>query len=474
MTGAQEILDHDQHHPTKTVTATIDAICRKRDTDQQRRICRESLPFSCLVSIKKHPEFSMQQSKTQVKKSNLGRNRSTVFLTLASALALAIVTYIFLYALLAERISFAYDIPLPDERPPLAYELNQFVLSVAGKHGAVIAHILLSILCFILGIYIIYKIKKSLIYVIPFCIFYLSYLLWHEEVFTVRDTVLFALETLLFIALLLDKSHLYIRFALLGAISGLAWLTRATGIIFIPLLVIVTMTLPREKFAKRSLLLLIALVSFLVAISPRQLSYYRESGQFSLNPFPGNGLYNFFKGNNELSAAVYPKIDIDRLDFIFNEQFNVTQDDLLLEASMNFALESPLAFLAFKGKGIALFFAPIAVPFGSSETTVANGVVSTTNFEAHHLYQGFWIGFNLLPLMAMTLYLGYFLGITRRFYNELEARFHRFVLIITILFLLLHLTIWIETRFIMPLHPLWLICSSFMLIDVARLLNPKT
>ncbi len=380
--------------------------------------------------------------------------------TLALSITFTIlVSCTILVALILEAELESVVIPLPSARPPLAYVINALVLHSLGKYGVFAFHEIYSLLVFTSALFILRKIGAPSSSVAIFSFLLTSYLLWHIEVFQARDTILFSLALVTFFAILvsdLDKS----KFLLLGAISGLGWLTRATGIIFIPMVFIVTFTIPHYTTRQRFFSLLQALATFWLVISPWEARILERTGSISLSPFPGNGIYNLVKGNNLLSADVYPYIDLDIIDKLIRERCGDDRGELHIRSVYDFIRANPTRFITLKLKEIGLFFLPIQVPLGTGECLLVNDKLIIISFFPYHSYQGIFIVGNLIPLLACGLYISYFTGLGSRCGSEKERFFKKVLLLTTALYLLLHLATWVETRFILPIHPLWFTCAS--------------
>jgi 4-amino-4-deoxy-L-arabinose transferase-like glycosyltransferase len=280
--------------------------------------------------------------------------------------------------------------------------------------------------------------------------------LWQEEVFQARDTTLFCLVILLFFAVIVSETGLVKRFVVLGVLAGLGWLTRATGVIFIPMLAIAAYTTPHYGTKQKTRALMYALIAFCVVIAPWQKKIADATGSFSFSSYPGNGEYTFIKGNNILSADVYPIIDVDYLDGIPNW--------LNMQSVYDFIVNHPGTFLLMKLKEIPLYFLPIQSPFGSGDIRYVDNHIVILKFKPHHIYRPAYLVFNIVPLLACVFYILYFFS-SKPHITEREAYFKKILLSLTVLYLLLHLSIWVEVRYILPLHPLWFVGASLYLGD---------
>jgi hypothetical protein len=343
--------------------------------------------------------------------------------------------------------------------------VNGIAMESLGRSGVFYVHGIFAFLTYLAAFYILLKIRPSKIYLLIFSLFLSSHLLWQEEVIAVRDTIPFGLFLTIFFAVIVSDFSLVKRFILLGLISGLGWLTRTSGVIFIPMLFIVPMTIPRHTLRQKCFGLLICVSVFCITISPWQIPYLKKTGRLGLSSWPGNGIYNCVKGNNSLSADIYPYIDLDLIEKPLENHVFVNQKNTALQPVYSFITEQPWKFIWLKIKNAFFYPLTLYVPFGYGKPHFTNNKIIISDFSFHHTYRTQLIIFNFLPLIIFLLYMCYFLNIGKHKKTEKETYFKKMLLIMSFFYLLLHLIVWCETRFILPIHPLWFICAAIYFGD---------
>lgn len=339
------------------------------------------------------------------------------------------ISIVFIYAALlfttnALGFTHSINIPLLNERPPLSYALNGFFLHYFGRFSVFCLHSVYAISVFVIGVYIISTIRpKSRLSLILFTIFLLGHILWHEEVYHVRDTLPFGLITILFVAVVINtQKRFYWQASLVGITAGLGWLTRANGIVFIPLLLLWPWLIKNNTWFAKLKYAIFSLLIYFIIISPWQWIIFNKNGHFSPSPYPGNGSYNIVKGNSELTFDIYPYIDIDLIDELIRNHNNKTEQSHTLTGT-KFTFKSSPDFVVFKTQQIILFFLPIQVPFGSGNVSSTDDQLEIYNFKLHHIYRFPFVVSLLIPMASFPCYLLYIFDWKAEYFNHNEFIF---------------------------------------------------
>jgi hypothetical protein len=358
---------------------------------------------------------------------------------------------------------------MPEQSAPLIRSLNLLIAQQFGQRYVVCVHMLLSWLVIVAAIFLLKKIGGTNLSIVALTLFFLGYWGWWEMTFNLGRPVPFSLAILLFFIINLTNISFTVRQALLGLIAGLAWLTRKTGVVFIPMLIVVPMLSQLGDFKKVIRGMGISMLIFFIVTWSWQAQIISQTGSISLSANIGRSvgsIYNMVKGNNSLSADVYPLIDLDLIQPVLDSHFS----DALYVASKlevgrfiyRFIIQQPVEFLLLSIKKVVLFFLPIQVPLGSADYHVVQGAVELTNFTPHHMYRFPFVIFNVVPLIAFCLYIAYFfVNMGSGNGTERQIHFNKLLLVTSSIYLLIHLAAWVETRFIIPLHPLWFVAAGF-------------
>ena len=339
------------------------------------------------------------------------RNNGSIRLSLAAFLLVGY--FVGVFALLSVLDAEAFrPIAGVTNRPPLAFLLNQTCLRLFGGTAAVYyAHALLGVATFFVGFLVINKVSDRAVnssVSVVFTLLLLSHLLWQEEIIGANDTTLFGLLLMLFFWALLSDFSLSTKAILMGVFAGLGWLTRATGVVCFPLLLLGLFTVPsREPLRSRVSGMALCLIAFTLVTAPWQANIFTRTKTFSLSPYPGNGLRNLVKGNNRLAMEIYPYIDIDSIQELIEEHYADERGNYHLSSVYDDAVNDPTAFFVHQLKKSTLFFLPIQSPFGSAKTEFRDGHVHVSDFRAHHIYRDFFVLLNFFPLFGFALFVGY-------------------------------------------------------------------
>jgi hypothetical protein len=367
---------------------------------------------------------------------------------------------------------------MADYSPPLVFLFNQIVLSISGPRLVFVVHALYAILSFAVSFVILRKIGSPKTGLVIFAVFLLGHLVWQEAVFECKEMIPLGLVLLTLFVIIVSDLSLVKRFTLLGAVAGLGWLTRKTAVILIPMILILPFVYSHHNLRQKIYGLIVSVLAFCIVISPWQAYIVTKTGSISLSPYLKGGIGDdpdistgtfrpVVKGNNTFSADIYPFIDLDCISEVLHdrlgERYKEPSFSRAFSQVYNFISRHPGEFVLLKVKEIILFFLAIQVPFGSGEYHLVNDSVRIVNFKPHHIYRYPLVIFNLVPVLALPVYVLYFLGIGRHPKTDKECLFKRTLIILTGFYLFLHLIVWVEVGYILPMHPLWLICGSFYL-----------
>jgi len=255
--------------------------------------------------------------------------------------------------------------------------------------------------------------------------------------------------------LLLNPS--FRRLSLAGIILGLASLTRANVLIFIPFIfcwMMMEVNEPKRRIiAKFGLLLL----SLFLTILPVTIRNYMVSGKFIL--ISTNGPINFWMGNNRYANGQYytPTLPFQvRHAERIQQEVKEKGDKAYFADVLDFARKEPLSYIKLQLKKFLLFFG-------------ADEIANNTSYEwtrsiASVLRLPFIIDFSIiLPLGLM----GCFFSLYKRKFGTLLLVFFLFAYSIsTIIFFVL-------SRYQLPIAPLLLVFSGFSLLSIYECLKKK-
>jgi len=347
-----------------------------------------------------------------------------------------------------------------DLRAPLIYIINETIYYTLGRTGVYIAHFFIALITIVGSFYIIKKLRHNNVYLVLFSLFLFFHLRWHEELFRWGDTILFGATVVLFISAIVSDLGFLKKMLLLGFIGALGWLSRATGVIFIPMIAIVILSYPKINYRKKILGLFFALLLFCVVISPWQVYLYNTIGHMSLSAYPGAGLYNVARGQNIFIADIYPYINTNHVSEFVEELILDTKDKIHIEDVAKFIIENPGEFVLLNLKKFVFFILPLPTPFGTGTPILKNGEIIIQQFKIQHLYRGAFLLSTVFTATIFFAYVPYFLNINHQIKNLKEAYFKKILIIFSLLYLLIHLATWVDSRFILPIHPLWFIAAA--------------
>lgn len=345
-------------------------------------------------------------------------------------------------------------------RAPLTAAVHRVLLGLPhGRAGILGLHWLAAAGCGALGGWIAGRLTGSALGVLLFYLLFATNALFHLEVLAYRDSTPFALALTAFAATALAPPS-RLRALALGAVAGFGWLCRATGVIFLPWLLLSAWA-GSGGARRRGVTLALALPAFALVTAPWQASLVRSRGAPALSSAPGNALFNAVKGNFALAATLYPWEDLDVLvsSGLFPAWVEERSQGLHPATILDFAREEPGHFLGLQVWKLAAVVAPLYVPLGHGVLRERAGAVELAEFR--------WATSNslLLPLLlpafaAYALAIGFALRAPSEGDDPHLRRFRILVGSLLAMFVVVHLATWVETRFKLPFEPLLYACAA--------------
>ena len=341
-------------------------------------------------------------------------------------------------------------------RAPFTKYLNALLLEL-GPWAVLLAHWLMAAGCAAIGGLVAGRLTGSALGVVAFYALFGTDTLFHLEVLGYRDSTPFALALMGFVALALGPDR--VRRSLgLGALTALGWLSRATGVIVLPWLVLFAAA-RSSGWARRAAAVGLGLLGFAILTAPWQRTLVRVHGQPSLSPAPGNGLFNAVKGNFELAGVLYPWEDLDYLEThrMYPSWVDQHARGVTVDTIVDYARSRPGDFALLQVWKLVAVVCPLYVPLGHGELVERGGSWELVDFR--------WATSNstLLPLV-LPGFLVYGLAIAfalRRGDDDPDRRLFRWMVgTLLVLFVGVHLVVWVETRFKVPLDPLIYVCAA--------------
>lgn len=313
---------------------------------------------------------------------------------------------------------------------------------------------------------------------------YAAHLSWSIESLVRRETVLFALLMLLFFRLLAEKDRSLITDLGLSLTAALAYLTRATAMFFLPLLLVNIVI--RHKDRKLKLLQHTALsgIVFLIVVSPWYAYVYRNFSTISFMPTSSHGL-TAYQGNNPNFLNISPYVDVDLYAPFIKEKLEkeegidlevdeLEMDEILGKQAREYMLEKPLLFV---WRGVIKFLAlysPIYTPLGSGNLIVdQDGKVMIQDFRpTFTVYRITFVFITTLILVGSILF---FRNISR--YSEEQRELLYYILALFALLTLAHLMTFGESRYRLPFDTFMIMFTGEFLANAAvarRILPMRT
>lgn len=354
-------------------------------------------------------------------------------------------------------------------RPPLyPMFLASMILTLGNDYyaaGAIVLQLLMAAGCGVLIFLISLRMFENRLAAAISVLIYSLYADFHFETLAKRETVLFTLLLLLFFYFLLKGKKSVLDYAALSSLSALGYLTKPTGILLFPLLIISLFLLWREAGRRAALaetLLAITMVSIIV--TPWHAYIYRHFATFSFMPSSTSGL-NLYKGNNPQAYNYYPLVDVDSFTpYILEllEEHDIDADDeaqadqFLKRQAVSFIKNNPFVFLKGAVVKFLAFYSPYDTPLGDGKLEEHNGRIIVSEFKFPRLIGKILFAFYKSLIFAGTVM--FFRNVTR--YSKAQKMQMSYVVFFIVLVTLLHQITFAETRFRLPLDPFFVMFAG--------------
>ncbi len=289
---------------------------------------------------------------------------------------------------------------------------------------------------------------------------YASHALFHIEMLTERETALFSLLNMAFLALWLFGHPSRKRHLCMAVVTALLYLTRPTGMLFVPLLctlILIDLRAEALSVTIRRVALCVGVVVLLVL--PWQIHIAHKVGELRLSASTTGGV-NLLKGNNPDLERFFPMVDVDLYEPFINEyaaQRGVSgpkSDEVFKEFAVSYILSEPLrAFGRSIAKGF-LLFSPLPIPLGKGQLRRVNGEIAVHDFS----WRSPWL--LLFAALHALLVFGGVAACVRSGQDYLAKRLLLGVCLVSGLFILAHAATFPETRFRLPLDPLLIVVAA--------------
>ena len=276
-------------------------------------------------------------------------------------------------------------------------------------------------------------------------------LLWVKEAIVQRETFLFSAVLMALVSVIIYVPPKSIGCAVAtGALCAIGWLTRPTGVVLLPAVLLCLWRDWQRSSAPISARFTIALaLSF--GLPVLGWAAYQNAYHESVAISGGATALNLLKGNNHALIKIYPFIDVDRLSPVLLRplrQAAVSQGlDWRREyyrQAIQFVRESPGEALALVPRKLAAFFLPIMFPLGSGTARLtAAGEWQVDDYEPRAIRGD--------GIMALPGVLAFFAALRRR--RTLTGSGLLIVLAVGFT-AVVHVVTFAETRFRLPYDPL--------------------
>ena len=288
---------------------------------------------------------------------------------------------------------------------------------------------------------------------------------WIAETLNQRETFLYsAILTALAGLMVYTPSWSPRACAAAGTLCACGWLTRPTGIVLLPIVLAMVWRTRRGRGAPvRDVLILTLSFSLPVCawIGYQQVEY----GSVAVSGV--SSALNLLKGNNRALAAIYPFIDVDRLDPLTDpiemdaSERGIDPSREQYRQALRFMRESPVETVALWPRKLAAFFVPISFPLGS-------GTVGRTTDGGWQLQDYVPSRVDGSGIMALPGILAFFAAL--RWWRTL-APSGLFIVLAVGSTAVIHLVTFAETRFRLPYDPL--MALLFVQMAAAATASPR-
>jgi hypothetical protein len=224
------------------------------------------------------------------------------------------------------------------------------------------------------------------------------------EALTQRETILFAFFLSIYLAAILHLPHPRAG-VIAGIATGLLYLTRPTGIIFLPALFLAIIPFSGSRLLRPHLraFLLAAFAAFVVTL-PWHWHTIAVMKSPGLLPASTSG-ENLYKGNFPGFSNISPWVDLDLmnpyLEHLTRDMEEIERNQTLKSLGWEYIRQSPSRAL---GRGIvkmASLYSPLRTPIGTGAISYVDGVPTLQHFAITPV--SFWLLPQNLLILAGTL-----------------------------------------------------------------------
>ncbi len=209
-----------------------------------------------------------------------------------------------------------------------------------------------------------------------------------------RETGLFCVLVLAWFLLLAGRRADTATAAALAVVSGLALLTRPSGILLLPLSAAILLIFHRAHMQRRIGDLLLYGIVAAAVLAPWQIYLYGNFGVLSLSGSSSAGV-NLFKGNHPVMGNIVPALDVDQANPTIVRMLAAhglgqsdahglewQRDAWLRDQAVGAMRADPAGFLSRTAWKALLFLAPVRVPLGDGEVRMTEaGVLAVADFK---------------------------------------------------------------------------------------------
>jgi len=300
------------------------------------------------------------------------------------------------------------------------------------------------------------------------------------EHFALRETGLYEFLVVLFFYLATQLSITNRSIACMALTVGLAFYTRPTGVLLIAPLALFVVVMRGPSLKHRGATLAWALAIVVLMAAPWQAYQSHVQGKLTLSATNVGG-WNLFKGNSFAFESVSPYIDHDQADGYVDqlrEQYHALQsgshpssarneDEYLRQLAQTDIRADFFRFLRKTALRVVIYLSPLETPLGSAEVGVEQNRVVLMRYHGNFVdADNNWIDFFEQMSFFIVLFaipLG-FLGALKALLSNPQLRG---VALASFAIMLAHIgahaLITAETRYRLPLDPLFLLWAGVSL-----------
>jgi hypothetical protein len=347
-------------------------------------------------------------------------------------------------------------------RPPL-YPVFLAGLMLASAEWSEVALWLQGMVAVALGVAAVWmaaRISKSTLAGVIAAGLYASHLLFHVEMLSERETVLFSVLNVAFLSIWLFGPPSRARHLSMAVVTALLYLTRPTGTLFVPLLcVLILVDRTSESFSSIARRIVSCMGVVVLLVLPWQVFVSQKVGDIRFSASTTSGV-NLLKGNNPDLEHFFPMVDVDLYEPFIREiaaergLSGPKSDEALKEIAVGYIVSEPLRALGRSVVKGLLLFSPLPLPLGKGELRRVNGEIEVHEFS--------WRDPRLI-LVAVLHALVVFGGVVACLRSDHEYLVKRFLLgasLVSGLFIMAHAATFPETRFRLPLDVLLIVAAA--------------